>query len=79
MYISDVNKIKRKMSKVCNKAINSIIDQLIANEQLAIASSGDAELQFVIEKCQIKFDLDIKDPSKANTFQMVCHPSVDLK
>jgi hypothetical protein len=60
MYIKDINKLKRKMSKECNAVINGIIEQMIANEELLKISQSDVAAIIQATSLELKMILTVK-------------------
>jgi len=60
MYIKDINKLKRKMSKECNTVINGIIEQMIANEELLKISQSDVAAIIQATSLELKMILTVK-------------------
>jgi len=81
MLIKDINKLKRKMQKACDEAIDGIIDQMILNEDVLKISSQDPSREFKATKLNIKLLVDIKDPSDPDpkSWQIYCNPITDLE
>jgi hypothetical protein len=68
------------VNKICNKAINEIIEQLIANESQHKVSQSDPNATFQAVDLNVKFVLNIEDKdNRVKPFQMFCNPVVDLK
>ena len=80
MYIKDINKLKRKMNKVCAKAVNEIIEQLIANENEEMVRTGNSAARYEPTALEVKFIMDVNSapPSSTNPFQIYCNPKIDL-
>lgn len=60
MYIKDISKLKRKMSKECNAAINGIIEQMIANEEILKVSQADPAAIIQATSLELKMILTVK-------------------
>lgn len=68
------------MKKTCDKAINEIIDQIIANEEHHKIKTGDADINLALSKLDVTFNLKVKEQQgKAVAFEVYCRPIVDLK
>lgn len=80
MQSKEIFKLKRQMSKICNKAINNMIEQLIANEDIHKVSQSDPNAAFQAISLNVNFVLNLEDKdNKVKPFQIVCNPLIDLK
>ena len=80
MQPKDISKLKKQMSKACNAAINSLIEQLIYNEDQHKVTQSDPNATFQALDLNIKFEMNVQDKDgKTKPFQMCCNPTVKLK
>lgn len=80
MYIKEIAKLKRMMAKTCNKAINEIIEQLIANENIHKVQLCNPDAEFQASQLNIKFEMDVDDKvNNTHAFKVFCNPAISLK
>jgi hypothetical protein len=79
MYIKDINKLKRKMSKECNAVINGIIENMIANEEMLKVSQTDPAAILQATSLELKMILTVK-PTVGQDFTIGNYrSSIDIK
>jgi hypothetical protein len=79
MYIKDINKLKRKMSKECNTIINGIIEQMIANEEILKVSQVDPAAIIQATSLELKMVLTVQ-PTVGKDFTIGNHRlAIDIK
>lgn len=85
MYSGEIKKVKRKFRAAINRSIDSMIDQLIANEKfLSVQNNREINLSFANLDAKIFADvvecvadeIAVKDAVK--TFKMAANPRVDF-
>ena len=80
MQPKEISALKKKMSQVCNKAINEIIDQLIYNENQHKVTQSDPYATFQAVDLNFKFEMNFEDKDgKVKPFKMYCNPTANLK
>ena len=80
MYIKQSRKLKNKLSKMCNKAIDEIIETLINNENMHKVMHGDPDAMLNTLDADIKIAINVQDSkNQQKSFQIVSNPTLDLK
>ena len=80
MQIRDINKLKRKLTKICNDRIIGIIEQMIANESAMKAFQGNEVVTLQPISLELKIILTVEDNVGGPNFSIGSYSSaIDVK